>query len=83
VSTRRAVPQTSTRPATPGSTGSNDCGDNLYSSGVWNLARFRVLATDHNSGVGTMRWKFTIDHDDLTLAVAALVSALAISLALI
>jgi hypothetical protein len=30
-----------------------------------------------------MRWKFIIDHDDLTLAVAALVSALAISLALI
>jgi hypothetical protein len=62
---------------------SNDCGDNLYSSGVWNLARFRVLATDHNSGVGTMGWIFTIDQDDLTLAVATLVSALAISLALI
>jgi hypothetical protein len=30
-----------------------------------------------------MRWKFTIDQDDLTLAVATLVSALAISLALI
>ena len=30
-----------------------------------------------------MQWKFTIDPDDLTLAVAALVSALAISLALI
>ena len=30
-----------------------------------------------------MWWKFTIDHDDLKLAVAALVSALAISLALI
>jgi hypothetical protein len=42
-----------------------------------------VLGRDHNSEAGTMRWKFTIDHDDLTLAVAALVSALAISLALI
>jgi hypothetical protein len=62
---------------------SNDCGDNLYSSARRNLTRFRVLATDHNSGVGAMRWKFTFDHDDLTLAVAALVSALAISLALI
>jgi hypothetical protein len=41
------------------------------------------LGHDHNGEVGTMRWKFIIDHDDLTLAVAALVSALAISLALI
>ena len=70
---------------------SNDCGDNLYSSAVFfrylrrggNLARFCVLGHDHNGEVGTMRWIFTIDHDDLTLAVAALVSALAISLALI
>jgi hypothetical protein len=42
-----------------------------------------VLGRDHNGEVGTMQWKFTIDPDDLTLAVAALVSALAISLALI
>jgi hypothetical protein len=62
---------------------SNDCGDNLYSSGVRNLARFCVLGHDHNGEVGTMRWKFTIDQDDITLAAAALVSALAISLALI
>jgi hypothetical protein len=42
------------------------------------------LCVGHDNGeVGTMAWKFTIDHDDLTLAVAALVSALAISLALI
>jgi hypothetical protein len=33
--------------------------------------------------VGTMRWKVTLDNDDLTLAVATIVSALAISLALI
>ena len=54
-----------------------------YLRRVGNLARFCVLGHDHNGEVGTMRWKFTIDHDDLTLAVAALVSALAISLALI
>jgi hypothetical protein len=44
---------------------------------------FLCVSRDHNGEAGTMRWKFTIDHDDLTLAVAALVSALAISLALI
>jgi hypothetical protein len=33
--------------------------------------------------VGTMRWKVTFDNDDLTLAVATIVSAVAISLALI
>jgi hypothetical protein len=30
-----------------------------------------------------MRWKISLDNDDLTLAVATVVSALAISLALI
>jgi len=33
--------------------------------------------------VGTMRWIFSFDRDDLTLAIATLVSALVISLALI
>jgi hypothetical protein len=32
---------------------------------------------------GTMRWKISLDQDDLTLAVAAAISALAISLAFI
>ena len=36
-----------------------------------------------NREVGAMRQNFTIDRDDLTLVIATLVSALAISLALI
>ena len=59
----------------------------MYSSaifGAWGTLLVSVCwGHDHNGEVGTMGWKFTIDHDDLTLAVAALVSALAISLALI
>jgi hypothetical protein len=70
----------------PAKQNSNDCGDNLNSSaifGAWGTFLVSVCWPDHNGEVGTMRWKFTIDHDDLTLAVAALISALAISLALI
>jgi hypothetical protein len=42
-----------------------------------------VTSHDHKGEVGTMRWKITLDQDDLTLAVATVISALAISLALI
>jgi len=42
-----------------------------------------LVSHDHNGEVGTMRWKISLDQDDLTLAVATVISALAISLALI
>ena len=45
--------------------------------------RVGLTSHDHNGEVGTMRWKITFDQDDLTLAVATVISALAISLALI
>jgi hypothetical protein len=45
--------------------------------------RVSVTSHDHNGEVGTMRWKITLDQDDLMLAVATVISALAISLALI
>jgi hypothetical protein len=49
----------------------------------WSFVRVSVTSHDHNGEVGTMRWKITFDQDDLTLAVATVISALAISLALI
>jgi hypothetical protein len=41
-----------------------------------------LLSHDHNGEVGTMRWKVTIDADDMLLAIAMIVTAVAISLAL-
>jgi hypothetical protein len=49
----------------------------------WSYVRVSVTSHDHKGEVGTMRWKITLDQDDLTLAVATVISALAISLALI
>jgi hypothetical protein len=46
-------------------------------------ARRRLRRQTPTVEVGTMRWKVTFDNDDLTLAVATIVSAVAISLALI
>ena len=58
--------------------------DGLYSRGAGNLTHSSGLVDQgHNGEVGTMRWTFTIDSDDLVLAIAVLVSALAISLVLV
>jgi hypothetical protein len=40
-------------------------------------------ASGHEQRMGTMRWNITLDQDDLTLAIATIVSAVGITLALI